>query len=80
MKQSGSKIEVSKIVIECQFLNLTLNDAGFWKVFFSEKWSLSYQILARMRGLKNEWPFSALPRAYFYHPQLLKRNLVKAEI
>ena len=28
---------------------LTLNDAGFWEVFFSEKWSLSYQIFFQMK-------------------------------
>ena len=28
---------------------LTLSDAGFWEVSFSEKWSLSYQIFFQMK-------------------------------
>ena len=28
---------------------LTLNDAGFLEVFFSEKWSLSYQIVFQVK-------------------------------
>ena len=30
--------------------------------------------LARMRCLKYRWPLSLLPRAYFCHPQLLKKK------
>ena len=39
-----------------------------------------HTFLARMRRLKNGWPLSAPPRAYFYHPQLLKKKLVQADI
>ena len=34
---------------ENTFTLLTLNDADFWEVFFSEKWSLSYQIVFQMK-------------------------------
>jgi hypothetical protein len=33
-----------------------------------------------MQRLKNGRPLSAPPSAYFYHPQLLKKFLVKADI
>ena len=42
--------------------------ATFWEHIF----------LARMRCLKNGWPLSAPPRAYFYHPQLLKKKFGKS--
>ena len=32
-------------------------------------------LLFRMWRLKNEWPLSAPPRAYFYHPQLPKKKI-----
>ena len=34
-----------------------------------------HTFLARMWCLKNRWPLSAPPRAYFYHPQLIKKKL-----
>ena len=43
---------------------LFLQAQSFWEHTF----------LARMQCLKNGWPHSAPPRAYFYHPQLLKKK------
>ena len=38
----------------------------------SSSFSFDHYFFARMRCLKNGYPRSALPRAYFYHPQLPK--------
>ena len=46
--------------------------------FFKAQSFCEHTFLARMWCLKNGWPLSAPPRAYFYHHQLLKKNLVKA--
>ena len=49
------------------------------RVLFTQAQSFwEHTFLARMRRLKNGWPLSAPPRAYFYHPQLLKKFFGKS--
>ena len=49
-------------------------------IFLQAQSFLEHTFLTRVRRLKNGWPLSAPPRACFYHPQLLKKKFVKADI
>ena len=45
----GDQVMNIQLIYLLTYVFLTLNDAGFWEVFFSEKWSLSYQIFFQMK-------------------------------
>ena len=45
----GEEEAIVAPVVCPQLLHLTLKDPGFWEVYFSEKWSLSYQIVFQVK-------------------------------